>query len=259
MNGPGEEWGPGRKPPWVIGHRGAAAEYPENTLSSLRAAAHCAGVQAVECDIQLSREGTPVVIHDPDLRRIAGRRERVADLTGADLGRIDAGAWFGAAFAGEPVPRLDEVLAALPGARLWLELKVYPGDRPDRLVQAVARCIAVHRADRRLRILSFHDAVLDAFRRETPGVPRMRLLRKAPTDPAAWDEAADGVDAIDIDVRLLTEDLVREAHARGRAVAVYTCNAPREAAWACRCGADAITTDRPAWLAAEVAAGRWNV
>jgi len=115
----------------VIGHRGNAAFAPENTLESFDQAM-ALGVDAIEFDVRVARDGVPVVIHDPTLERTTGRRDAVASLTAADLRTADTGATFtrdgGKTFPyrgrGLTVPTLPEVLARFPNLPMLIEVKV---------------------------------------------------------------------------------------------------------------------------------------
>lgn len=93
----------------VIGHRGASAYYPENTMAGFRAAVDM-GAEMIELDILLSKDGIPVVIHDETLDRTTNGEGRVADYTLAELKQLDAGSWFHPDFEGESIPTLEEVL-----------------------------------------------------------------------------------------------------------------------------------------------------
>lgn len=149
----------------VIGHRGAPTLAPENTIESFRIALD-QGADAVEMDVHLSADGVPVLIHDPDLRRTAGRAGAVAALDVRELQAADAGALFtpdgGCTFPwrgrGVRIPTLDEVLEALPGVPILLELKT------PAVQEAVRRTIVAHDAVERVIPASAHDAALGAFR-----------------------------------------------------------------------------------------------
>src|SRR5215213_901611 len=91
--------------PLIVGHRGAMGYAPENTLASFERAV-ALGVDAVECDVHLSADGVPVVIHDHTLDRTTDGHGLVADHTLAQLKALDAGAWRGAEFAGQRLPTL---------------------------------------------------------------------------------------------------------------------------------------------------------
>ena len=116
---------------FVIGHRGNAARAPENTLESFRQAV-ALGVDAIELDVRVTRDGVPVVIHDPTLGRTTDRGDAVADISLPALRRADAGARFtpdaGATFPyrarGLTIPTLREVVDAVLGIPLLIEVKV---------------------------------------------------------------------------------------------------------------------------------------
>ncbi len=93
----------------VIGHRGASAYYPENTMAAFEAAYEM-GAEMIELDILLSKDGVPVVIHDETLDRTTNGAGKVADYTLTELQKLDAGLWFGREHAGEQIPTLEEVL-----------------------------------------------------------------------------------------------------------------------------------------------------
>src|SRR5688500_20285021 len=95
--------------PRIIGHRGACALRPENTVSSCRAALR-GGADGIELDLQLTRDGVPVVFHDRSLHKI-GARGPIRAHTLAELRALDFGAWFDEAYRGEPIPTLTGVLA----------------------------------------------------------------------------------------------------------------------------------------------------
>ncbi|MFI6769532.1 glycerophosphodiester phosphodiesterase [Streptomyces sp. NPDC050355] len=131
--------GPGTAATLVIAHRGASRYAPENTLAAVDAAHH-RGLIWVENDVQRTKDGRLVVLHDTTLRRTTdaakvfpGRAPwRVGDFTAAEIARLDAGSWFGKRFAGERVPTLTAFLRRLDhnDQRLLLEIKAperYPG------------------------------------------------------------------------------------------------------------------------------------
>ncbi|GAB7031939.1 hydrolase [Streptomyces platensis subsp. malvinus] len=135
----GARAGPGTPAAMVIAHRGASRYAPENTLAAVDAA-HRRGLIWVENDVQRTKDGRLVVMHDTTLKRTTdaakvypGRAPwRVADFTAAEIARLDAGSWFGKRFAGERVPTLAGYLRRLDrnGQRLLLEIKSpkdYPG------------------------------------------------------------------------------------------------------------------------------------
>ncbi|MGQ9681015.1 MAG: glycerophosphodiester phosphodiesterase [Anaerolineae bacterium] len=167
--------------PLLLGHRGAAAEAPENTLVSFRRALEV-GAAGVELDVHLTRDGQVVVIHDDTLARVAGVVKRVRDLTLAQVQSLDAGAWFGREYAGVRIPSLAEALAAMgPQALVNIELK---GTRlaADGLEREVARVVRIHNAGSRVICSSFNPVRLWRLRVVAPELARGLL--HAPDLPA---------------------------------------------------------------------------
>lgn len=118
-------------PPLIIGHRGASARAPENTMAAFRLAIE-QGADGVEFDVRLTRDGVPVVIHDGDLKRTGGCKDRVSDLSLAQLKKVDVGSWFKrASFPQERVPTLEEVFQLFESTNhvLYLEMKSNPNER----------------------------------------------------------------------------------------------------------------------------------
>ena len=104
----------GRFPVLVVAHRGFSGAAPENTLAAFRKAIE-AGSDMIELDIQLSKDGKIVVIHDETLERTTDGQGRVADRTFPEIRKLDAGSWFGSQFSGEKIPTLQEVLELAKG------------------------------------------------------------------------------------------------------------------------------------------------
>src|SRR5512143_3116201 len=165
--------------PLVLGHRGASADAPENTLAAFRLALE-QGADGVELDVWRCATGEVVVVHDEDARRVAGVDLRVPDAPLAALRALDVGAWKGERFRGERIPLLSEVLEALPGAVVDVELK--SSGRDLRLAAAAARVVAAAGAARRVIVSSFDWRLVVAFRLAAPEIPVGLLFEGA----AAW-------------------------------------------------------------------------
>lgn len=184
--------------PRVVAHRGASAAAPENTLAAVTAAV-ARGADAVEVDVQSSRDGVPVIVHDFDLARTTDVRKLrpdranapVSAFTYAEIRSLDAGSWFGPAYAGERVPTLEQVLEALrpSGTGLLLELK-NPTSNPH-LVAQVAEVLGCFSYGVDVTVQSFDGEALRSFGRLVPDVPRALLVRNAPRHPVleAWASA----------------------------------------------------------------------
>ena len=170
-------------PPLIIAHRGDSAHRPENTLASFAGALEL-GLQLVELDVQLTRDGHVVVLHDPTVDRTTDGSGDVGGLTLAELRRLSAGypAHFGAAHAGERVPTLAEALALLRGrGRVMIEIK-RDSVGEDPLGGIEARTLAeVRKAgmEREVALLSFDRRALLRCLEQAPDITRGHLFYRA--------------------------------------------------------------------------------
>ncbi len=203
-----------------IGHRGASAEAPENTIASFRRAVDL-GADAVELDLHRTREGRFIVIHDDTLDRTTGGHGPVDALTFDELRRLDAGSWKDPAFAGERLPTLEEVVDALP-----------------------ARVAVLRDLLGRVRVSSFDHRALARLRQLLPAVSTGALFVALPVDPVAIARAC-GAQAIHPNFRYLTRDVVDEAHRAGLAVHAWTVNEPADIVAVRGLGVDGIMSDHP--------------
>jgi len=230
----------------VLGHRGASAEAPENTLAAFRLAM-AQGADGVELDVWRCATGEVVVAHDEDLARVGGSPLRIPDAPLRTLREVDVGAWKGARFRGERVPLLAEVLEALPGAVVNVELKSR-GGRDLALAQAAAEVIWRAGAGARVLVSSFDWRLVAAFRLAAPVVATGLLFEAS----VAWSvKVWAGIRslrpaAVHPDRALATEERVRRWTARGLAVNVWTVDDPGEAARLSGAGAAAVITNVPA-------------
>ena len=164
-----------------VAHRGASGEAPENTMSAFRQAMSYDFVQWIELDVQLSGDGVPVVIHDDKLKRTAASKGYVGGRTVAQLQELDAGRWFGRSFAGERIPRLDEVLEATIGrSRLNVELKTYGGRYPG-MEEKVVELLYKWHLEHDTVITSFDASSLRTIRRLSSDIQTGLIIDAAPT------------------------------------------------------------------------------
>lgn len=231
----------------IIGHRGAPWEAPENTLAAFRAAI-VAGADGIELDVQATRDGVPVVIHDPTLERTTNGRGLVRDATAAELAALDAGAWFQPPRPGECVPTLDAALALIAptGLELHIELKTahvaYPG-----LVPAVLQAVQAAGLSERVVLSSFNHHSLLEVRRLAPDVACAALLYEVLIEPWRYG-TQHGFRALHAQHLTIDEALVQASHAAGLAVRAYTVDEPEEARRLLGLGVDALITNEPARL-----------
>jgi glycerophosphoryl diester phosphodiesterase len=230
--------------PPVIGHRGAAARAPENTLAGLRCA-QALGCPWVEFDIRLTADGAPVLCHDSRLDRTTDRTGKVAGHRLATIRECDAGSWFDPAFAGERVPTLQEALALAVelGIGVNIEIKAEPG-REYATAAAVADTIRRFGAMPPFYVSSFLPAAVAALRDLAPEAPRGILFRAVPND---WVQIAVrlGAVAIGADHRRLRRRRIAEIRAAGYPVAAYTVNEPARARLLFAAGVTSVFSDMP--------------
>jgi glycerophosphoryl diester phosphodiesterase len=193
--------------PRIMGHRGAKAYEPENTLRSVRRALDM-GVQAVEIDVHISRDGHLVVIHDATVDRTTNGQGRVADLSWEELRRLDAG-------MGELLPSLEEVVALVRGrAHLFVELK------DPSAVEPLAAFFSAQDLFAEAHVISFWHPSLKKLRGLEPRIRTGVLFVGCPVDPPTLAHAA-AAEALMLNYQYLTPELVQAARQNGLTVAVW--------------------------------------
>lgn len=230
-------------PRWIA-HRGAGKSAPENTLSAFRlGAAH--GFTMFECDVKLSADGEPFLLHDDALERTTNGRGPAAGAAWADLSRLDAGAWHSSAYAGEPLLRLEALARWVLANQLLvnLEIKPSPGMEAETgrvVAQQVAR---LWRGQAVMPLLSsFSPDALRAAQGAQPELPRALLL-------TAWHDgwqatvAELACVAVVVEHAHLNESTIQVAHALGLKVLTYTVNEAGRAEALWRAGLDGLITD----------------
>ena len=236
--------------PRVIAHRGLALDHPENTLGAFTAALN-SGADILETDVHLSKDGSVIVAHDPDLTRVAGRLGLVADFSERELAEIDLG-------SGEGFPTLDQLLSQFPHAKFNIDLKTRTA------VEPFAEIIRAHRAESRILATSFDEPTRQAVINLLPEVAsstsrsmviqaRLRTWLGLPMEK--WTVPAEVV-ALQIPpamygVALVTPSMLRLAKRKGLEVHVWTINNPEDMRRLWTMGVHGIVTDRSD-LAVEV-------
>jgi glycerophosphoryl diester phosphodiesterase len=249
--------------PISIGHRGCAGEAPENTLCSFELAL-AQGAAILESDVHLTRDGVPVLIHDPVIDRVTNGSGAVANYTLAEVQRFDAGYRFSPDGGqthpyrgrGLSIPGLDEVFDAFPDARFNLELK----DALPQIVDATVERVAKHRREALTLLTAGDDEIMREIRArlERHAVPIaqgasegdvLAFIRSA----IRGERAHSGSMALQIPAEfagqpLATPELVEHAHAQRIQVHVWTINEPSEMTRLLDLGVDGIITDYPGRL-----------
>lgn len=239
------------KIPPVIGHRGAARLAPENTIAALEAAA-ADGAEWVEFDVKLTRDGVPVIMHDPSIKRTTGVKAKVKHIDYDDLARLDAGRWFDPAFTGERVPTLRDALKTCARLGLAPNIEIKPcRGLARRTAVAVAETVAAYWPDRvgvrRMPVplvSSFNPISLVAIRKAAPHLPRGWLVNRP---PRGWEALAHRLDIVTLHANGLhiSAKLVQSCAALGMPLIAWTINNPHLAKSLTRSGVASLITDAP--------------
>lgn len=237
---------------FTVGHRGDRSEAPENTMPALELALDRHSF--VETDVQLTRDGVPVLFHDVTMKRVTGDPRRVSELTLSELSELDAGAWYSDEFAGERIPTLAEFLDELEPrnhARALVELKA---DWTPKEVRTVVDLIEARGLRSRVVLQSFSVETLQSVQKVSPATPRIMLIRELPADPVPLARHL-GVIGFGTTAASVTAvpGALEAAHADGIAVLCYTLNSRERWQEVSELGVDGIITDQPSdldmWIA----------
>jgi glycerophosphoryl diester phosphodiesterase len=230
-------------PTWIA-HRGAGKLAPENTLAAFRLGAQH-GYRAFECDVKLSADGVPFLLHDATLERTTNGRGAGGERAWSELSRLDAGSWHGPAYAGEPPASLQAVAAFLQANGLVLDLEIKPAPGTEvhtGAVVAEATARLWHGQAVTPLLSSFQPEALRAAREAEPALRRALLIDKL--RPDALDRAAAlGCVALITDHKLMDAALAARVHAAGLRALVYTVNDAARAGQLLALGIDGLVTD----------------
>ena len=231
--------------PLWIAHRGAGRLAPENTLAAFRlGAAH--GYRAFECDVKLSADDVPFLLHDATLERTTSGRGVAGELDWSVLSRIDAGGWHSRAHAGEPLPSQSALATYMRANAFALDLEIKPTPGTEHHTgQVVGREAARLWAGADappLLFSSFRPEALAGARETAAHIPRALLLD---TLWPGWLDVAQqlGCSAVITNYNVMSAQALAQIHSAAMRGLVYTVNDPAPAAWLQSIGIDGIITD----------------
>lgn len=230
--------------PLWFAHRGAGKLAPENTLAAFRlGASH--GYRAFECDVKLSADDVPFLLHDSTLQRTTGERGVAGQRPWAELSRIDAGSWHSRTYAGEPLPSLQAVAAFVQrnGFALDIEIKPTPGSETHTGAVVAAEAARLWHGQALAPLLSsFSPEALRSARDGAPNLPRALLLDKL--RPDAIELALElQCGALITEHTLMDAVLLARIHQAGLHGLVYTVNDNARAQALLAMGIDGLVTD----------------
>ncbi len=233
-------------------HRGASAVCPENTMAAFRKGLEL-GATGIETDVQMTLDGRLILIHDESLNRTTNRSGLVKDMTLSEVLKADAGSWFGAEFAGERIPVLEELLDLLQGRDtiLNIELKngtyLYPG-----MEEKVIAAVREYGMSERIVLSSFNHYSLAYCKSLAPEIRTGILYGEGLYRP--WDYAASlQADALHAYHLAVLPEFVAGAAEHGVVYHPWTVNDPERMKYLIEAGVAGIITDVPDVLAGLLA------
>ena len=246
--------------PLIIGHRGASALAPENTLAAFRRAIND-GADGIEFDVRLAKDGVAVVIHDATLERTGSIPSRVSRLTVAELNAVDVGGWFRSSegsrsFEGEKVPSLQQVfdLYSDNDGLLYLEMKEEPG-AGNELVAEVVRMIQLSPLRDRVIVECFELSLIARVKQIDSTIRTAALFEPKLSRPVSFVRPklasvaqAHGADEIALHHRLASPRVIENALRLGLSVIVWTVDDPEWVTKAQTMGVTALITNDPSRL-----------
>lgn len=242
----------------IVGHRGASADAPENTMSSFKLG-YAQDADADELDIHLTKDGKVVVIHDYDTKRVGGVDWKVVDQTFDEIRKVNVaafGKWKEKSLT-ERVPTLAEVLAIVPkGKRLFIEIKVHQEILPA--LEQVLR--EAPTTPQQTAIITFYYDVAAAAKKRFPDravywlVGKDKETKEFPkVDDLIRKAREASLDGLDVEYHFpLDYETVKRVKAAGLRLYVWTLDDARKARELITAGIDGVTTNRPGALRMEL-------
>lgn len=226
--------------PTVMAHRGLSADAPENTLYAFSDAI-LVGADFIELDVQQTRDGVLVVMHDSNLKRTTGVNKDIWDVDYADIQNLDAGSWFDPAYANARIPTLEETLQFVD-KRAKLNIEIKPTKHgSDTLEQDVAELITQYQYTDACYVTSFSYGSLKKVKEVNPEIRTGYLMSVAYGQFYSLKYA----DAFSLNKVFVTSQVVNAAHQQGKQIFAWTVNSMSEVRSLCNLHVDSIITDDP--------------
>lgn len=226
------------KKPIICAHRGASHEAPENTVAAFRRGGEL-GADMFELDVSLTKDGVPVIMHDASVDRTTNGKGAVADLTLAEIKKLDAGSKKAAKYAGEPIPTLEDAMVNRNGQMINIEIKAGGPDIQETADKVVA-LIRKHGLQNNVIISSFSAKALERVHAVDAGIPTGFLF--GGTIPREFPR---GITAVHPHFSVVNQRFVDWARGNGWQVNPWTINDANEMRRLMDLGVDMIITDVP--------------
>ncbi|WP_191557074.1 glycerophosphodiester phosphodiesterase [Metabacillus idriensis] len=241
----------------TVAHRGASGYAPENTIASYDKAIEMKA-DFIEIDLQVSKDGRLMVIHDDSVERTTNGKGNVRDLTFNELRKLDAGSWFHGSFAGQKIPTFDEVLDRYSEkCGLLIELKspaLYPGIE-QKVYDALASRGLIENRKTNVIVQSFDTNSMKRFHEIAPTIPIGVLVKFTPKgiSNTQLEEFKTYANYVNPNRRLVTKKLIARIHEHDMKIIPYTIRDRKTAKAFMLLDLDGITTDFPDYIKAQKA------
>jgi glycerophosphoryl diester phosphodiesterase len=233
----------------IIGHRGASAYYPENTMSAFRAAYEM-GAEMIELDILLSKDGVPVVIHDESLERTTNGAGKVMEYTYKELSKLDAGSWLGDEHTGERIPSLEEVLQFAKGkvaVNIEIKTEVVSNDLREGIEEKAYEIVKKYDMQEYVLFSSFDYRAIAHLKELDVNIAVALLYEKQQSNDKDPKELVENynADAFNCSYRQFSKKWAEVTSEAGIPVFVYTVNSRRRMKKMIKRGVNGIFSDKP--------------
>ncbi|WP_327084777.1 glycerophosphodiester phosphodiesterase [Thalassobacillus devorans] len=228
----------------IYAHRGASKLAPENTMPAFELAYH-AGADGIETDVQLTKDGIPILIHDENVRRTTNGTGFVQDYTYKELKKLDAGSWFSSKFSDTPIVTLDEFLDWVQDKSMFLNIELKNNVIPYKhLEQTVYDHLKKYQLLEQTVISSFNASSMERMKDIDPNISTALLSsKKIPELPGHLKRI--GVTGFHTKYRLLNSNLAKTCRKHNLALRIYTVNRPTQMKKCFKLKCDGVFTDVP--------------
>ena len=224
----------------ITAHRGYSEQYPENTMPAFQGAVKI-GADYIELDVQQTRDGKIIVMHDSNLKRTTGVDKNIWETDYEEMRYLDAGSWFDKKYSGTTIPTLEEVLAYTKGKiRLNIELK--PTGHEHDFEQCVVDIVEQYHCEDEVVLSSMKYDCLENIKKINPDIKTVYITSVSLGNFTVLDYA----DGYSVEAMMLTQKFVNQAHRAGKEVLVWTVNSEDSMERVLEMGVDGIITDKPA-------------
>lgn len=235
-----------------VAHRGASGHAPENTMAAFEKAFEMKA-DYIEIDVQMTRDGRLVAIHDTTVNRTTNGNGCVGDYTLEEIQQLDAGSWFGEEFAGEQIPTFEEIIDEYRGKiGILIELKspeLYPG-MEEKVAEALIERNMQKPNNDKIIIQSFNHESVQQSKELLPNIPHGVLagVTWADVTDEQLAQFATYADFFNPNMNIVTDDLVNRVHLAGMEIYAYTVRTQKQADNLFERGVDGIITDFPEYV-----------